>query len=93
MNLIPHSFNRYDLSHEENTSGHILTLSNQAVIQNLIAEKAEAKLSLALDPKNIESYIQEESYLKGQIDVLTYLLNMSAYSVDITTSSLNQSGE
>lgn len=89
MQIIPHSFNRYDMSAEEAKSGHLLTLSNKAVIQNLIAEKAEAKLSLQLDPLNINLYIQEEAYLKGQIEILNYLVNMA----DFAAEQPNQSGD
>lgn len=90
MKIIPHTFNKYEMTEEESQRGNILTLSNQAVIQNLIAEKAEAKLSLQLDPANFNAYIQEEAYLKGQIEILQFLLNMSAYAESNLT---NQSGE
>ncbi len=89
MQIIPHAFNKYEMTDEEASRGAILTLSNQAVIQNLIAEKAEAKLSLQLDPQNFNAYIQEEAYLKGQIEILQFLLNMSAYA----ENTLKQSGE
>ena len=90
MKIIPHAFNKYEMTEEESQRGNILTLSNQAVIQNLIAEKAEAKLSLQLDPANFNAYIQEEAYLKGQIEILQFLLNMSAYA---ETNLTNQFGE
>ena len=90
MKLIPHSFNRYEMTEEESQRGSLLTLSNQAVIQNLIAEKAEAKLSLQVDTQNLNAFIQEEAYLKGQIEILQFLLNMSAYAESNIT---NQSGE
>ena len=78
MKLIPHTFNRYELTDEEQRAGQALTLSNTAVIQNLIAEKAEAKIGLVLDTKDIDSYMQNEAYLRGQIDVLNYLLACNA---------------
>lgn len=87
MKLVPHAFNRYEMTEEESKGGHLLTLSNQAVIQNLIAEKSEAKLSLQLDPANINLYIQEEAYLKGQIEILQFLLNMADYAANTFTQS------
>ena len=76
MNLIPHTFNRYELTEEESKSGHILTESNKAVIQNLIADAAQSKLNLVLDTKDLNGYMQQEAFLKGQIEILTYLLDM-----------------
>lgn len=85
MQLIPHSFNRYELSVEEQRAGQALTLSNTAVIQNLVAEKSEAKIGLVLDSKDIDSYMQNEAYLRGQIDILNYLLACNA-SLSISSS-------
>ncbi len=91
MQIIPHTFNRYELSDEEQRAGQALTLSNSAVIQNLIAEKAEAKIGLILDTKDIEAYMQNEAYLRGQIDILNYLLACNA-ALSISQTSLD-SGE
>lgn len=91
MQLIPHTFNRYNLSDEEQRAGQALTLTNSAVIQNLIAEKAEAKIGLVLDTKDINSYMQNEAYLRGQIDILNYLLACNA-NLSLSPSSLD-SGE
>lgn len=88
MQIVPHSFNRYELSNDEHRAGQALTLSNSAVIQNLIAEKAEAKIGLVLDTKDINSYMQNEAYLRGQIDILNYLLACNAaLSLEISTDS------
>jgi len=76
MKLIPHTFNQYELTDEESKSGHILTESNKAVIQNLIAAAANSKINLVLDTKDLNGYMQQESFLKGQIEILTYLLDM-----------------
>ncbi len=80
MQIIPHSFNRYQLSEEEQRAGAAFSLSNQAVIQNLIATCAEEKLHLTLDTKDINGYAQQEAYLRGQIDILRHLLDLSQFS-------------
>lgn len=80
MQIIPHSFNRYQLSEEEQRAGAAFSLSNQAVIQNLIATCAEEKLHLTLDTQNISAYAQQEAYLRGQIDILRHLLDLSHFS-------------
>jgi hypothetical protein len=77
MQIIPHSFNRYELSEDEQRAGQALSLSNQAVIQNLIASISEEKLHLVLDANNITAYAQQEAYLRGQLDILRHLLDLS----------------
>lgn len=93
MQLVPHSFNKYLLTDEETRSGHILTESNKAIVQNLIADAAQSKLNLILDPLNINAYVQQESYLKGQIDILNYLLDMHDTSLESAMSAQNNFGE
>lgn len=80
MQIIPHSFNRYDLSQQEQEAGSAFTLSNQAVLQNLLATTAEEKLHLVLDPQNITAYAQQEAYLRGQLDILRHILDLSQFS-------------
>jgi len=85
MQIVLHSFNRYELSEEEQRAGAALTLTNQAVVQNLIAGAAEQKLHLNLDPQDMNGYVQQEAYLRGQIDVLTFLLDQSkSYQTQIS---------
>lgn len=81
MQIIPHSFNRYQMTVEEQRAGQALSLSNQAVIQNLIATIAEEKLHLVLDANNITAYAQEEAYLRGQLDILRHVLDLSQTSI------------
>ena len=80
MQIIPHSFNRYELSDDEIKAGQAFTLSNQAVIQNLVATIAEEKLHLVLDATNITAYAQQEAYLRGQLDILRHLLDLSSFN-------------
>ena len=47
------------------------------LVQNLLAVKAEEKLLLEYDVANPSSFIQQESYHKGQIELLQYLLDNS----------------
>ena len=87
MQIIPHSFNRYELSQQEQEAGSAFTLSNQAVIQNLLASCAEEKLHLVLDPQNVTAYAQQEAYLRGQLDILRHLLDLSQFSLTAVSSS------
>lgn len=74
---LPNSFTRYQLTEEEQLSGQILTTSNYHVIQNLIADAAEARLAHTYDPANHLSFIQREAELQGQIGILKFLLEAS----------------
>lgn len=90
MQLIPHTFNRYELTDEETRAGHILTESNKAIIQNLIADAANSKLNLVLDTKDLNSYMQQEAFLKGQIEILTYLLDMHSMNIQPNQNLLGE---
>lgn len=76
--LIPSAFSKYSLSPEETKSGQTLNIYNVQVIQNLISEAAEEKISLEFNPLNPSIFIQREAELQGQIRILQYLLACSA---------------
>ena len=69
------SFTRIELTEEETLSGFSFTPLNQAVIQNLIADIAEEKLTLKFTPNDVLSYTQQEASLAGQLDILKYLID------------------
>lgn len=71
-------FASYILTEEEERQGSVLTSLQLAVIQNLIADCAEQKNSLVLDPNNVVAYAQQEADLAGRIAILTYLKELSA---------------
>lgn len=72
------SFLHYDLLETEFDSGCILTDYQKYVIQNDIAEAAERRLALTYDPTKPLEFVQQEAELKGQIQILKYLLDRSA---------------
>jgi hypothetical protein len=72
------SFLKFNLSEEEHKAGAVFTMSNRAVIQNLIADAAEEKIALTFDPLNPQSFIQREAELTGQIGILKYLLSLES---------------
>ena len=69
------TFSTYKLTEEEQRNGSILSSLTVAVIQNLRSGIAEEKIRLTIDPNNTLSFIQQEAYLRGQLDILTYLLD------------------
>lgn len=75
--LIPNAFSSYDLTEQEVLQGAILTNLQKQVLQNLLAVCAEEKLHLELDVKNPEGFIQQESYKRGQMELLIYIISNS----------------
>ena len=71
------SFTSYSLTEKQALEGAILTTLQKQCIQNLLATNAEEKLRLEFDVANPESFIQQEAYKKGTIDILQYLVDAS----------------
>lgn len=71
---IPNTFSSFALSADEQKAGQTLTSLNVAVLQNQRSSIAEEKLALAFDPANPQAFMQQEAYLKGQLDILNYIL-------------------
>jgi len=70
-------FLTYPLTPSELVQAESLNYIQTRGIQNLIAQIAEEKLHLKLDPTNTNLFIQQEAYLSGQIEVLEHLLARS----------------
>lgn len=71
---IPNTFTTYALSADELKAGQILTSLNVSVLQNQRAQIAEEKLALKFTPNDVQSYLQQEAYLSGQLDLINYIL-------------------
>lgn len=70
------TFTSYALTTEESRKGAILSALNKLVVQNLRSKIAEEKLALTFTPNDTLSFTQQEAYLRGQLDILAYLLDM-----------------
>lgn len=81
--LIPNMFSSYELTEKEALQGSIFTVLQIQVLQNQLSNIAEEKLSLEFDPLNPTRFAQEEASLKGQMDILNFLISSSAISEDI----------
>jgi hypothetical protein len=75
--LTLNTFSSYSMLEEDVIVNSIFTIGQMQVLQNLLAVKAEEKLVLEYDVANPSSFIQEESYHRGQIELLQYLLDNS----------------
>ncbi len=86
----PNTFSSYTLTEQESRTGAQLTSLNVAVLQNLRSNIAEEKLNLAFTPNDIMSYTQQDAYLKGQLDILQYLLTANEDSQQFHTINTPQ---
>lgn len=59
-----------------------------AYLRNELAMKVSMRLSLELDVNNVLAFTQEEAYYKGQIELLTELLNPQQPSLEETPEQL-----
>ena len=75
--LIPNQFSSYHLTEEEELQGQILTITQQQVIQNLLAVTAEEKNLLSFDTTNPLEYAQREAGLAGQLAAYAFILESS----------------
>ena len=75
---ISSSFIKYELSLDEMKVGASLSKETRAVIQNLIADAAEEKVSLTFDPTQPHIFQQREAELTGQIGILKHLLELQS---------------
>ena len=83
--LIPNTFSTYHLTEEETLQGSVLSFTQRQVMQNRLAVVAEEKLGLEFDTAKPESFIQQEAYKKGQVELYQWLLDES----DTAVAALN----
>lgn len=81
------SFLSYNLSSQEVREGSKFTLQQRAVIQNMIADIAEEKITLSFDPEHPLVFQQREAELTGQIGILKYLLDLEASLPQLNTEN------
>ncbi len=73
-------FQAIDLSARDEANGQILNSLQKAVLQNQRAAIATQKINLVFTPNDVLSYTQQEAFLKGQLDLIEYLLDASLAS-------------
>ena len=75
--LVVNSFSSYQLTDKQALEGAVLTSLQKQCIQNLLAINAEEKLTLEYDLSDPNTFIQQEAYKKGAIEILQFLLDSS----------------
>lgn len=74
------NFVSYELTPSEQENGCVLNYLQRGVIQNQRVEVMEQLVGLTpgnMNQDGKESYWQQEAYLRGQLDILTHLLERS----------------
>lgn len=79
------SFTKIPLTESEAREGCIFNHFQRAYLQNMLADTAEQKLNLPFTPNDVLGYAQNEAFLKGQIELLGHLIDVS----DETSRSVN----
>jgi len=75
--LNTNTFSSYALTEEEVLAGSVYTIAQLQVLQNILADIAEEKMALEIDPANFNSYLQREADLAGRLKILQYLIETS----------------
>jgi len=74
---VPNTFKLYALSSKETLLGSVLTELQTQVLHNLRTVVAEEKLYLEYDIANPTEFIQQEAYKRGQLDLISHILDLS----------------
>jgi len=78
-------FSSYHLSDSESLQGSVYTFLQKCVLQNQLAVLAHEKIGLEYNPNDSMKFLQEESYKRGQLDMIQYLLENSEASEKLLT--------
>lgn len=68
------TFTVWSLTEEEQLQGAILNQSQKQVLQNRLADIADQKLNLTFDPVNPTDFALQDSFLRGQMDIIRFFL-------------------
>jgi hypothetical protein len=93
MELTQSTFSKYALSENDQIIGSTLTTLTKQFIQNQICNIAEQRIALVPDPNNYAEFIQQEAYLKGQMDSLKFLLDSSNASEQALLEAAKQNSQ
>jgi hypothetical protein len=80
--LIDNVFTSYELTDDEALHGSIYTTTQLNVLQSKLSEVATDKLNLEFDTSSPQIFIQQEAYLKGQLELIQYLIDSSNVSAE-----------
>lgn len=71
------SFEAWRFTPEELPVVRSISEEHRRYLKTLLSDAAEQKLRISLDPYKPLLFVQEDAYLRGQMDILAMLLNES----------------
>lgn len=74
--LATSTFTRYNLNDLEKLAGGQLTITQKQLYQTELADIAEQILALEFDSSKPHEFVQRDAYLKGQLSVYRYLIEL-----------------
>jgi hypothetical protein len=80
MEKVETSFVAYKFTAEELKAVRMISPEHKMYLQTLLADAAESKLNLTLDPYKPLLFTQQEAYIRGQMDILSMLLSEDSVS-------------
>jgi hypothetical protein len=83
---ITNTFTTFELSDKEALQSAIFTTLQLQNLQNQLANAAESRLALEFDANNPSDFLQQEAFLKGQIELLKFLIDGSAMATEELTN-------
>ena len=83
---IINTFSTFELSDKEAIQSAIFTTLQLQNLQNQLANAAESRLALNFDANNPSEFLQQEAFLKGQIELLKFLIDSSAMATEELTN-------
>lgn len=90
---IPNQFTSYHHTEEEVLQSHLFTALNLEMLNNELSSLSSQKLAITIDPANPTKYIQEEAYIRGKIDNLMWLIEVSRLSTQEIASTYEQQSQ
>ena len=78
MQPIPTKFVAFEFTESELEQATTYTEIQKSYLQTLLTEKATLRLAMNFNPATISNDLQQEAYLKGQIELLESLLSSTS---------------
>ena len=85
MQEVKNTFQQFEFTSKDYANATQFTDLQRAYLQTELASKAHARLALTFDPLAPHEFVQNEAYLKGQMELLELLLNPSVSEVEAAT--------
>ena len=86
-------FTRTKLSTSQFLQSSVLSHTQKELLRNDISETAQQLLSLTFDPTQPHKFVQDHAFLKGQLELLQYLISRSDESEQTLRQLANQSDQ